>query len=73
MARRGEGRTVTLKPHCTVPQPFEATQVTGFEPTGNREPEGGVQNTAVPVGTTATEKFTRALLLQVSIVMSAGH
>ena len=64
---------MTLKLHSAVPHPFDATQVTPDEPIGNTEPDGGKQTTDVPAGVTVAEKITRALLLQVSTVMSSGH
>jgi hypothetical protein len=66
-------RTVTLKLHSAVPQPFEAMQVTFQNPSGKTEPEGGLQTTNVPAGVTAGAKVTVALLLQVSTLISVGH
>ena len=38
--------TVTVKAHLVSPHGFEATQMTVVTPSGNAEPDGGVQTTA---------------------------
>jgi hypothetical protein len=51
----GTVRTVTLKLHALVPQPFDATQVTLVVPIGKEEPDGGLQKKNVPAGDTNGE------------------
>src|SRR5712671_2053091 len=68
--------TITLKLHWLVlPHSSVATQVTAFVPTGNTEPEGGVQTTLTGRGqlsVAVTVKSTVApLVSQALVTMSA--